>query len=267
MIKIKQQNIVSIIVSIVLFAAVPVVFAWDAPKSTPPSGNAPAPITVSDKDQIKDGGLGLKSLAVFGQAAINDVKGVSYDMSIGNRKNLALGVNGRIGADEICDKDGNYCIKISSLGGGNTTINNSTTQSGNYVFINPSNYTGGPLACTPGINYQISNLRVTAKKIATYTDVNLVELQPGTWTVEGRIAYGRFINSEYNHGFRLRSDIDSVKKTIASQNSTVLPDSSKGSGAASFSKKIVDAPVGKTTKIELGVFNAVATGPITLWCK
>lgn len=268
--KLTKQNILSLVTSIVLFAFVPIAFAWTPAPPKPPEGNTLPPLTVSPITQLKSGSLGVLGLGVFGQAMVNPVEGDTYDLSVANRKSLALGVNGKIGADELCDKNGNNCVSVAKLAAlsGNTVVNNTTTASGDYVFINPNNYTGGPLACTPGINYQISSLRVTAKNIATYNYEPLLELQPGNWTIDGNITYGRYINSNYGHGFLLRSDVDGVKKTVASQAKGGGGGGEiKGGGAMSFAKKAIAVPASKTGKIEMGVFNAVATGQITTWCK
>ena len=45
--------------------------AWVGPVSAPPDSNVDAPINVGAIDQIKDGGLGVDSLAVFGNGAFS----------------------------------------------------------------------------------------------------------------------------------------------------------------------------------------------------
>lgn len=55
----------------IVFVAASLVLAWTGPTSAPPNGNVSAPINVGTTDQIKDAGLGLNSLAVFGNAIIS----------------------------------------------------------------------------------------------------------------------------------------------------------------------------------------------------
>ena len=59
----------------VLFVTASVILAWTGPTATPPNNNVAAPINVGIVDQIKNGGLGVNSLAVFGNAIISTVNG------------------------------------------------------------------------------------------------------------------------------------------------------------------------------------------------
>jgi hypothetical protein len=67
-----MKNITTLITSLILFASVPVAFAWTAAPKNPPKDNVPAPITVGDSDQNKQGKLGLGGLAVFGKFQLID---------------------------------------------------------------------------------------------------------------------------------------------------------------------------------------------------
>lgn len=46
-------------------------FAWTGPTTAAPAGNTPAPVNVGTVDQIKDGGLSLDALAVFGNIIVS----------------------------------------------------------------------------------------------------------------------------------------------------------------------------------------------------
>ncbi len=48
-----------------------VVSAWTGPSGTAPTSNVAAPLNVGPIDQIKSGGLGINSLAVFGNAILS----------------------------------------------------------------------------------------------------------------------------------------------------------------------------------------------------
>jgi len=45
---------------------------WQEPTQAPPGGNTPAPVNVGTVDQVKEAGLSLDKLAVFGQVVIQD---------------------------------------------------------------------------------------------------------------------------------------------------------------------------------------------------
>jgi hypothetical protein len=64
-------HFITVIVSVALPATV--ALAWTGPTSAPPSGNVSAPINVGTTDQIKNAGLGINSLAVFGNAILAGV--------------------------------------------------------------------------------------------------------------------------------------------------------------------------------------------------
>ncbi len=159
---IKKEQVLSIVVSLILFASVPVVFAWTAPGSNPPDGNAPAPINVSGVSQLKSGFLNL-----YGP---NAGLGVSQSLSYGVANNLLVGVNGYVGAKKYCNETGLICRSIEELIGGTVIINNSTTT---------------PNTC----RYEQKTATVTLSSKG-YNDqagakVVIKTLRPGTWTVAG----------------------------------------------------------------------------------
>ena len=55
------------------FLAPIAVFAWTGPTATAPNGNVPAPINVGSSDQVKNAGLGVNYLAVFGNILLSGV--------------------------------------------------------------------------------------------------------------------------------------------------------------------------------------------------
>lgn len=61
---------------------VSVIGAWTGPTQAPPNGNVPAPVNVGSVSQIKNGSLGVNSLAVFGSALLS-----------GNNRYLNFGSN------------------------------------------------------------------------------------------------------------------------------------------------------------------------------
>jgi len=56
-------------IALIVFGAF-AVFAWTGPTQAPPNGNASAPINVGSSDQVKNAGLSVNALAVFGNSAM-----------------------------------------------------------------------------------------------------------------------------------------------------------------------------------------------------
>ncbi|OGG45442.1 hypothetical protein A2673_00370 [Candidatus Kaiserbacteria bacterium RIFCSPHIGHO2_01_FULL_50_13] len=65
---------------VVLFAA-SLISAWTGPTQSPPDGNVPAPINVGSVDQVKNAGLSLDALAVFGSQYISGKLGIGVENS------------------------------------------------------------------------------------------------------------------------------------------------------------------------------------------
>ncbi len=76
--------------------------AWTGPTATAPNGNVAAPINVGTTDQVKNAGLSLNSLAIFGRAYVQS--GLNIGTVIANQI-VALDVNGAIkigNGGEVC---------------------------------------------------------------------------------------------------------------------------------------------------------------------
>ncbi len=158
---INRERVVSILVSFVLFAAVPVAFAWTAAPPKAPLDNVPAPINVGNKPQIKNGFLGLYGGAAGMAIAKNDL---SYTLANG----LSLGVKGKVGADFYCNADGTKCADIDQLMG-KTVINNTTVEGG----------------CKLEQKTSTINTQINAGRNDTTLTPTFKTLRPGTWTVSG----------------------------------------------------------------------------------
>lgn len=52
------------------------VFSWTGPTATPPSGNISAPLNVGTSNQVKDGGLSVNALTVFGNQYVQGNVGI-----------------------------------------------------------------------------------------------------------------------------------------------------------------------------------------------
>lgn len=110
---------------VMLFAAGVVVYAqgtFVAPTQAPPGGNTDAPINVGISAQIKNGGLGVNSLAVFNDAVVRG----SVDVTAGYRAGGVPGIartctNGKVLTDAIVSGGiltGGTCTDVGASGGG-----------------------------------------------------------------------------------------------------------------------------------------------------
>jgi hypothetical protein len=60
-----------------------IVYAWSGPTAAPPGGNVAAPINVGSTDQVKDGGIGVNKLAVFGNSLLGGFTGSNAYLNFG----------------------------------------------------------------------------------------------------------------------------------------------------------------------------------------
>jgi hypothetical protein len=129
----------------------PIVFAaeppeWKDPLYSPPEctgalGDDPGcfpPINVSITPQWKQGALQVGALtSILGIRITNSDE--NYVLPSDSNRSLALGVNGRVGATEYCDKDGNNCIVAGTPPGGGD-IPSSCTEIGKVLKWNGANW-------------------------------------------------------------------------------------------------------------------------------
>ncbi|MDQ5912062.1 MAG: hypothetical protein QG568_275 [Patescibacteria group bacterium] len=157
----KKEQFVSVLASLILFASVPVVFAWTSPQVAPPGGNVDAPINAGMTAQIKQGFFGL-----YGNAAGMAISKADTSYSLLN--NLSLGVKGKIGADLYCNSDGTRCADIDQLIGNSVVNNYSTTTQNGCKFEQTT--------------FDVSIKTAAGNNKAAAQTINLIA---GTWTVVG----------------------------------------------------------------------------------
>ena len=75
---IKEGIKVSVIALAITLGVTYAYAVWTGPTVAPPDGNVDAPINVGEIDQIKDGGLGVETLAVFGNSAVSGYMKVGF---------------------------------------------------------------------------------------------------------------------------------------------------------------------------------------------
>ena len=117
--KSSRQTIFSTVLSIVItvFAVGMVVHAapWADPTATPPGNNAAEPINISNSGQAKSGGLMLNTGgALIGLIVQNGSMGIG---DVTPDAGLKLDVEGKVGATEYCDQNGNNCRAATGGGG------------------------------------------------------------------------------------------------------------------------------------------------------
>ncbi|MCR4326002.1 MAG: hypothetical protein NUV59_04380 [Patescibacteria group bacterium] len=108
-----------------------VVLAWTGPTEAPTGGNVSAPINVGTVDQVKNAGLGVNSLAVFGNSLLQASSYINFGTTSGSS---GYGI-----------RDNSGTIETKSSGGAWASIN-STIQS----YLTANNYHSGTpaIACT-----------------------------------------------------------------------------------------------------------------------
>lgn len=85
--------------------------AWTGPSASAPSSNASAPVNVGTTDQVKNAGLSLNALAVFGTGYIQNKLGVARTAVV------ALDVNGTVriaNGGEVCQSVTEGAIRYNS---------------------------------------------------------------------------------------------------------------------------------------------------------
>ena len=70
------QTVKIIILALILTTGISYVFAWTGPIQGPPNGNTPAPINVGTTNQVKNAGLGINALSVFGDGYLSGDFGI-----------------------------------------------------------------------------------------------------------------------------------------------------------------------------------------------
>lgn len=206
-----------------VIAAPALALAWSGPPNQgacgdppcPPGGNVPAPLNVGSTDQVKNAGLSVNALAVFGSTAINGNTylktgvtgsiyrylnfGVDYDAQ-GNVISNTTGSSGY----GIRDMDGN--IEFKNKGGSWASIQ-STVQSltgitsavSTTTFSNGINIPSGCFAingtCIGAVARSWVNVSSSRVIGATYTNStgHDIEVSATTWGTN-RCAAGIYIN-------------------------------------------------------------------------
>lgn len=120
-----------ILVGAVLFTGLSIAIAWTGPMSAPPNGNVAAPINTGTANQVKDAGLSVDALAVFGNSILS---GTSRYLNFGTTVGTSgYGIRDNAGTMEFKNSGGAWAALGGASGGQWSTIgtNISNTNTGN----------------------------------------------------------------------------------------------------------------------------------------
>lgn len=115
-------NTIIVVTTSLVLAAPAVLFAWTGPSAAPPSSNTLAPINIGTSDQVKDGGLSLNSLAIFGNTLLS---GTTNYLNFGTVAGTSgYGLRNNSGIVEFKNSGGSWTSMASLYGvGGSGTTN------------------------------------------------------------------------------------------------------------------------------------------------
>ena len=90
--------------------------AWTGPTEAPPNGNVPAPINVGTTGQVKNGGLGLNTLTVFGNSLFGGSTGSNAYINFGPTSGASgYGIRDNAGTLEFKNSGGDWASLQSTL--------------------------------------------------------------------------------------------------------------------------------------------------------
>lgn len=131
--KLFIQVIVSAVALLTVIVSASMVVAWSGPTAVAPSGNVAAPVNVGTDDQVKNGGLSLTSLAVWGGSALNGSVWANGDVSIINNHKLSVsGISEYTGDQWV-----NANVRI--IGPGHTLVLQNGTEAVGKVLTSDAN--------------------------------------------------------------------------------------------------------------------------------
>ncbi len=110
---------------------------WRNPTATPPNNNVDAPVNVGTDAQDKAGVLRVTGFRSFFDA-IFDTK-VQIGTTATMPTNLKLLVDGKVGAEAYCDRQGNNCVTSSGI----PVSSNTNTSTSNTGSIGAPDYDSG----------------------------------------------------------------------------------------------------------------------------
>jgi hypothetical protein len=110
-----RAGLIGFVVAAVIFTTTSVLIAWTGPTSAPPNGNVSAPINTGTTDQVKNSGLSVNALAVFGNAIL---AGASSYLNFGSTPgDSGYGIRDNAGTIEFKSSGGTWSRHYAANGG------------------------------------------------------------------------------------------------------------------------------------------------------
>ena len=144
----KIRYVVALGIPLLALLSFTLVTAWTGPTAPPPGNNVAAPINVGTTDQVKNGGLGVNSLAVFGNSLFGGSTGsiayLNFGTTVGE---LGYGIRDNGGLLEFKNSGGSWqsiqnilwtlCGGDCGGGGGGTPVSFSVNRGGTNQAVTP----------------------------------------------------------------------------------------------------------------------------------
>ena len=112
----KTRYAVAFGIPLVALLSVTFAAAWTGPTAAPPGNNVAAPINVGNVDQVKNGGLGLNSLAVFGNSLLGGSTGSNAYLNFGPTSGTnGYGIRDTAGTLEFKNLNGSWASLQSTI--------------------------------------------------------------------------------------------------------------------------------------------------------
>ena len=139
-----------LLLSFVVLFLISAVAAWTGPTAAPPGNNVDAPINVGTTDQVKNGGVGVDALAVFGDELIQTNGHLNFGSTSGDS---GYGIRDDNGVMEYKDVNGTW-TSFDSLSSGNGT--NGTNGTNGASLTKTDTFTSsGTWTAPPNLAYAI----------------------------------------------------------------------------------------------------------------
>lgn len=202
------QTIKILALALVLSVGVSVVYAWVGPTATPPEGNTPTPINISENGQIKDGGLlvgnipGLTNglLVRYGNVGIGTTapSGV-LDVYAGGVPYEKAGASCNVGDTLVAYKTTSVTCTGDSKTQGNTTCPGSSCTTGSHESLDPTletcsyknagvgaqsscGFSGGARTCSSTLSVKCVTARKSMFSVASSGMVSASNIAAGSIT-------------------------------------------------------------------------------------
>ncbi len=162
--------------------------AWTGPTSAPPNGNTPAPVNVGTTNQIKNGGLGVNSLAVYGDSVVTGNSSVDGYLKVGvttatcnGNLSGALRYNTTSLTIETCNGSSWKALVSTTPIFTTCTYQGSTYQIGEVVTLSPTCNVSSAVDC------------VASRPVCIYDGVDIFWTVPGSKSAQQCLGNGSWL--------------------------------------------------------------------------